>query len=187
MRGFFWNSFRSRASGVAGDAGNRPVGRDLRRRIVGQLCGKQTMAALRPVHVPAPPGAAYRDGPATQSADPNNQVSLRSSWDLRDNVDFDMMARYVDELLIGSTGGPTDLLSPLHRLWTCDWPGGRGTTGKWRWWARTCCTSITMSSSGTRQLPDLCYGGSSRRLWNTDMAALMIETSALCRSECRFF
>ena len=38
--------------------------------------------------------------PATvgQGLDPHNQVYLRSAWDLRDNLEFDLMARYVDSL-----------------------------------------------------------------------------------------
>jgi iron complex outermembrane receptor protein len=31
--------------------------------------------------------------------DPNNQVYLRSSWDIRENLEFDMMVRYVDRLV----------------------------------------------------------------------------------------
>jgi iron complex outermembrane receptor protein len=33
-----------------------------------------------------------------ENLDPRNQVYLRSSWDLRDNLHFDLMARYVDRL-----------------------------------------------------------------------------------------
>ena len=36
---------------------------------------------------------------ATESGnDPHNQVYLRSAWDLRENLEFDLMARYVDRL-----------------------------------------------------------------------------------------
>ena len=31
--------------------------------------------------------------------DPKNQVYLRSSWDIRENLDFDMIFRYVDRLV----------------------------------------------------------------------------------------
>jgi len=34
------------------------------------------------------------------SDDPNNQVYLRSSWDLRENLEFDVMARYIDRLVV---------------------------------------------------------------------------------------
>jgi iron complex outermembrane recepter protein len=44
-----------------------------------------------------------------QNNDPNNQICLRSSWDLRENVDFDMMARYVDAL-----AGPTARFVPSY-------------------------------------------------------------------------
>ena len=31
--------------------------------------------------------------------DPKNQIYLRSSWDIRENLEFDMIARYVDRLV----------------------------------------------------------------------------------------
>ena len=33
-----------------------------------------------------------------QGDDPHNQVYLRSAWDLREDLEFDLMARYVDSL-----------------------------------------------------------------------------------------
>jgi iron complex outermembrane receptor protein len=35
-------------------------------------------------------------GPTTNGNSPSHQVSLRSSWNLRENLDFDLTARYVD-------------------------------------------------------------------------------------------
>jgi len=45
------------------------------------------------------PGAgSASDGSATEGSSPRNQVSLWSSWDLTDNLEFDLVGRYVGNL-----------------------------------------------------------------------------------------
>ncbi|MGO9111784.1 MAG: TonB-dependent receptor plug domain-containing protein [Thermoguttaceae bacterium] len=47
----------------------------------------------------AAPGAIM-EGAGQAGSSPQNQISLMSSWDLGSNVEFDMMARYVDALVV---------------------------------------------------------------------------------------
>jgi iron complex outermembrane receptor protein len=58
-------------------------------------------------------------GSPSQSNDPGknpcHQVSLRSSWDLRDDLDFDLTARYVDCLT--SLGVPSYITMDLRLAW----------------------------------------------------------------------
>jgi iron complex outermembrane receptor protein len=60
--------------------------------------------ALLEMEANCPPTAfvAFAGQPGTS---PNNQVSVMSSWDLGSNVEFDMMARYVDTLTGPPQGG----------------------------------------------------------------------------------
>jgi iron complex outermembrane receptor protein len=54
------------------------------------------------------PGSVDVDGALNETADPQQQFSLRSSMDLLRNVELDTMFRWVDKLTIdnGPTGGP---------------------------------------------------------------------------------
>jgi iron complex outermembrane recepter protein len=50
-----------------------------------------------------------------QSTDPHNQVYLRSAWDLREDWEFDLMARYVDSLV--EIGVPAYITMDLRLAW----------------------------------------------------------------------
>ncbi len=39
-------------------------------------------------------------GESLEFPDPNNQIYLRSAWDLNKNLEFDLIARYIDELVV---------------------------------------------------------------------------------------
>jgi iron complex outermembrane receptor protein len=50
-----------------------------------------------------------------EGVDPHNQVYLRSSWDLRDNLEFDLIGRYVDNL--PDLAVPTYITMDLRLAW----------------------------------------------------------------------
>jgi iron complex outermembrane recepter protein len=50
-----------------------------------------------------------------QGNDPCHQVYLKSTWDLRDNLDFELMARYVDSLTNGAV--PSYITMDLRLAW----------------------------------------------------------------------
>jgi iron complex outermembrane receptor protein len=52
---------------------------------------------------------------AGQGMDPHNQVYLHSSWDVRDNLEFDLTARYVDSLEFMNI--PTYITVDLRLAW----------------------------------------------------------------------
>ena len=50
-----------------------------------------------------------------QETDPQNQIYLRSSWDLRENLELDLMARYVDSMPLA--GVPSYTTMDLRLAW----------------------------------------------------------------------
>ena len=78
--------------------------RHLRLRVVLSVAGFQSLETPRLLCVPgnATPRRSRHDnaGGGQPGTSPQNQISLMSSWDLGSNVEFDMMARYVDALTV---------------------------------------------------------------------------------------
>ncbi len=179
MRGFFWNSFRSRRIFVWLETPETVLS--------GQSYGVELAwdftvskqwslhAAYTYLHLQVQQTATVT---ATQSADPNNQFSLRSSWNLGHNVDFDITGRYVDELLIGSTGGPTDPVVPAYLEMDM----------RLAWRPRPNWEVALVGQNLLHQYHYEFLGGTDafpfyatevpQRLCNADVAALMLDTSA---------
>jgi len=71
------------------------------------------------------PGYVDATGAHNETADPKNQFSVRSSWDLSRNLELDAAFRWVDKLIIdqGPTNGPVTGIVPsyyeldLHLTW----------------------------------------------------------------------
>jgi iron complex outermembrane receptor protein len=59
----------------------------------------QAYYALLELQIHSPPGTTLMTTDEAGTS-PQNQIFLMSSWDLGSNVEFDMMARYVDALVV---------------------------------------------------------------------------------------
>jgi iron complex outermembrane receptor protein len=71
-----------------------------------RLSGQYTLLEM---HIESSPVAVGHD------SDPHNQVYLHSAWDLRDNLEFDVTARYVDSLEIANI--PSYITMDLRLAW----------------------------------------------------------------------
>ena len=100
------------------------------------------------------PGATDATDATNETADPQQQVSLRSSMDLPRNITLDAALRWVDKLHInnGPTGGPVVGIVPSYfeldsRLaWHAERASSSCPSS-----ARICCTNNTSSTAFRRR------------------------------------